>query len=107
MKRAVLAIAAAASLSACTPQHPVSAGEIVAKAQSALVKAETAYARARAIAEMILPWLPAERVRQIRAIEARIEAALALARTAAWDAGQFEQIEAAQAATRELTSAAN
>ncbi len=107
MKRAILALAALASLSACSQlDHPVSAGDVAAKAEATIDKVQGRYDQVKSFLSLLEPFLPASRVDQIHAIEKRIDAALDLARKATTAADQASHLKAAQLAASELDAAA-
>lgn len=103
--RCLLALALVAgclSASACVRPN-ISPGAI-AHVGDALDVAEANYASVKGYAEMLVPFLPAKRVAQVREIEARIERAFAIARTATTLAERLEALRAADAAMVALAS---
>lgn len=101
--RVSLALAVAAlGLAACGPVH--SAGDVVAAAPSKVDQAQEAYEGAKAFAELLLPFLSADRAQRIRDLEAKIERYLWIARTAATIAQQISAVDHAEAAIAELGS---
>ena len=58
------------------------AADAVARADVAVDRAWAAYVRIRDVANLVVPFLPANRADQVRAIQGRIEAAFARARVA-------------------------
>lgn len=74
------------------------AADAIARADFAVDRAWAAYTTVRGVAELVVPFLPANRVAQVRAIEARVEAAFAKARgTADLAVKAAELAKAAQA----------
>lgn len=103
--RFVLIAAAALGLAACTGTGPIrSSGDVVASAATKIDQAQEAYAGAKAFAELLIPFLPADRVERIREIESKIERLLWLARTASTIAQQISAVDQAEAAIAELGS---
>ena len=101
----VLALIACASLAACDP--PQSAGQIAVSADAGLTRAETAYADAKAFAEIFLPILPADKVVLIRKAEAVVDVALAAARAAATIAERQAALKQAATATAQINAASS
>jgi len=95
-------VASLTSLAACTSPRPAGGVAIT----STVDRAEAGYAKAKAVAEFLLPFLSVERAAQIRMIQRKIEASLATARAAATLAEQLKALDAAQAATVQLDQAA-
>lgn len=101
--RFVLIAAAALGLAACSGTGAIrSSGDVVASAATKIDQAQEAYAGAKAFAELLIPFLPADRVERIREIESKIERLLWLARTAATIAEQISAVDQAEAAIAEL-----
>lgn len=95
-------LASLPALAACTAR-PQSAGSVIADADLTLAKVETGYAQAKMIADIFAPMLSAETASRIRALQARIEQALAAARRAVTLAEQLSALRTARAATIELS----
>jgi hypothetical protein len=98
---------AALALTACNAgQHPptVPSG-VVVKAGAAVERAEQHYAEVAAVADRVLPYLPARQAERLRTFQAMIEGALYAARTATTIAGQLAAVREAQAATAQLDAA--
>lgn len=95
--RLVLIAAVALGLAACSGTGPIrSSGDVVASAAAKIDKAEQDYQEAKAFAELLLPILPAQWQTRVRAIEAKIERGLELARVAvdaAAQAAELAQVE--------------
>jgi hypothetical protein len=90
----ILSLAIAASLSACATM--AAAPQPVSSAAVAQVQAR--YDTAKRLAELFLPYLPAERRQQIEVIGALVDRALSAARLATTVAEQRAAIEEARAA---------
>jgi hypothetical protein len=99
---ALALVAGCLGTSACV--RPDITPDAIPKITAALDVAEANYVSAKGYAEMLVPFLSAKRVAQIREIEAKIERAFAIARTASTLAERLEALRAAEAATVELAS---
>lgn len=110
MKRLLIAAAlGAVALTGCV-QNPVSPGDVVVGLNTTTIttridQVERLYLDAKLLVDVIEPFLSPTRVAQVRAIEARIEAAIALARRATSIADQLAALKKAKAAIDELNGA--
>ena len=102
----LLIAAALLPLAGCTPATVNSAGSAAVRTDAALDRAELAYAGARAVADVVAPWLSAEQAAAVSLIEAQIERALAAARAATTLAEQMIALEQARAAMAQLSATA-
>jgi hypothetical protein len=96
----LLALAAVLLVAACVP--PAMSAGMSAPAGLTIEKVEEAYGEAKAFAELLLPYLPADRVIQIAAIERKIEAAIAAAKAARIIAERIHALQEARTAIVEL-----
>ena len=99
---ATLTLAACASLAACTP--PSSAGQVAVRADTELTRAETAFADAKAFADVLLPLLPADRAALVVKAETVAATALAIARAALTAVERSAALKQAQAATDQINA---
>jgi hypothetical protein len=102
--KSILAIALAASLSACATTSAGNAGlgDRLAAAAPLIDAVQQRYDRARAFAALFLPYLPPARAAQLRAIGAVVEQALAAARTATSVGEQAAEIQRARDAAAQF-----
>ncbi len=98
----LLALAAALLVAGCNPPAPPETSP--APAGLTIEKVEAAYQEAKAFAELLAPYLSAERVLQLAELERRIEAAIAAAKAARTIAEQLRALREAQDATAQLES---
>jgi hypothetical protein len=102
--KSILALALAASLSACatTSTGTASLGDRLAAAAPLIDAVQQRYDRARGFAALFMPYLPPPRAAQLRAIGAVVEQALAAARTATSVAEQAAEIQRARDAAAQF-----
>jgi hypothetical protein len=107
MKKLMIALALAASLSACATSSPENATNAVASAPlSAVDRAEAAYVRWLPLAQVAIALLPAERQPWARAALESIPAWLAIARSATTEAERVAALRQAAGAMAVATSGA-
>lgn len=101
MIRPVLALVLATLLTGCAGgTAPVrSAGAVLEQARPTIDQLQARYDAARPFAELMLPYLPAERAAQVRLAAAIVERALAAARLAVTIAEQRAALQRAEQAT--------
>ncbi|MHA0330270.1 hypothetical protein [Sphingomonas melonis] len=102
MKRMLVAALAAASMTLASCASMPTAAQVTPKVE----RAQAAYNRIAAAAEVILPFLPAERAAQVRLAMALAERGLIAARYAATVAEQLAALKQAEAATASIESTA-
>lgn len=102
MKRMLVAALAAASMTLASCASIPTAAQVTPKVE----RAQAAYNRIAAAAEVILPFLPPERVTQVRLSMALAERGLIAARYAATVAEQLAALKQAEAATATIESTA-
>ena len=98
----LFALAAVLMVAGCIHPAPPEGGP--APAGLTIEKVEAAYEDAKAFADLLTPYLPAERVLQLAELERRIEAAIATAKVARTVAEQLRALKEAHDATAELGS---
>ncbi len=102
MKRMLIAAVAAASMTLASCASMPTAVQVAPQVE----RAQAAYNRIAAAAEVILPFLPAERATQVRLAMALAERGLIAARYAATVAEQVAALKQAEAATASIESTA-
>lgn len=102
MKRMLTAALAAASMTLASCASMPTAAQVAPQVE----RAQAAYNRIAAAAEVILPFLPAERAAQVRLAMALAERGLIAARYAATVAEQLTALKQAEAATASIESTA-
>ena len=106
MRILFLLLAPALMLSACTTTGAIAPIGTAERVSAAITKAENGFRFAKILIDVAVPYLPADVGAQIRAIEDKIELALAAARTAATIAEQQRQLKLIDTSMVDLTAAA-